>query len=150
MEKEYKFRVGTRPLSGIKQFGAKKFVSPQDKAKVCHACILIGTDLFEYNLTGYSRHEGVGQDSEFEWEKLGSKVNGTTYVTPDELENAIKNDETWGPRSPWGLCHYHPTKHNCHHFVMFCLEQIGAGHFYRGYTHYLMDLPELEEIEVKS
>ena len=133
MKEVYKFRVGTRPLIGIKQSVAKMHVSKSDKHRVCHACFLIGTDLFEYGKNGYSRHIDVGRDPDFEWEKLGSKVNGTTYVTPEKLEDAI-NDGNWGKSD------YDIYTHNCHHFVMFCLEQVGAGFFYDGYDHYLMDV----------
>lgn len=137
----YRFRVGLKPLDawaqntieGIEFFKAnpKYFfnidsnVKPHEKPS--HAAFLLGTDLFEYGPEGYKRRKNVGRDQSFDWDKLGNKVNGKTYVTPDELENLIKNSHEWNGK-------YNILNHNCHHFVKWCLENVGAGYFYKNYN----------------
>ena len=55
----------------------------------------------------------------FDWNEL-SALQGTTRVTPDELENAIIKSGEWNPG------HYKVFDHNCHDFVQFCLREIGC------------------------
>lgn len=140
----YRFRVGLKPLDSWTQglaegiellktntrpFGFLDFdinVKPHEKPS--HAAFLLGTDLFEYGPDGYKRRKDVGRDSSFDWNKLGNKVNGKTYVSPDELEKYIKNSHEWNEN-------YNILNHNCHHFVKWCLENVGAGYFYKNYNH---------------
>lgn len=140
----YRFRVGLKPLDAWAQGGIEALeflkVNPPHydffdfdvkykKHEIpSHAAFLIGTDLFEYGPDGYKRRKDVGRDSSFDWEKLGNKVNGKTYVTPDELENKIKKSRDWNGN-------YNILYHNCHHFVKWCLENVGAGYFYKNYNH---------------
>lgn len=102
-----------------------------------HCVFLLGTDLFEYNGEGWHRLKGVGRNPKeadgsvrkINWDKLGAKVNGTTKVTPDDLEKKLRKDGHWEKGS------YSLLSHNCHHFVKWCLDNVGAGFFYKNYTH---------------
>ena len=47
-------------------------------------------------------------------------LNGTTHISPDQLETAIKNNDQWSGG------HYNVLNHNCHDFVRFCLDRIGC------------------------
>ena len=139
----YKFRVGTQPLQpsliqGIVQTFVPVVGSQADKSRVSHVCFLIGTDLFDYGPNGFQRRN-VGRDPAFDWDKLGNKVNGTTWKTPNELQKHIENSGNWKPILT-GSGGYHLFDHNCHHFVKFCLEFVGAGFFYKGYDHFLLDV----------
>lgn len=157
MQQIYKFRVGVRPLAGIKKLA---------DYDITHAAFLIGTDLFEYGtdkkamiasslkytgnavvelsmgrnapgkaianiLTnssidwvfkkeGYIRRVGVGRDPQFDWEEVGEALNGTTKVTPDQLEKKIKESKLWNNGK------YDIMTHNCHDFVKFCLLAVGC------------------------
>lgn len=151
----YRFRVGLQPLNAWMQGGIQaieflksnpgvlcgaylgnpfligatlviKGVKPCETPS--HAAFLLGTDLFEYNINGYTRRRNVGREAGFDWNHLGNKVNGKTYVTPDQLEEAIKNSHEWDGK-------YNILNHNCHHFVKWCLEHVGAGYFYKNYNH---------------
>lgn len=109
-------------------------------AEVGHACLLLNTDVFEFDQKGWHRRKDVGRDyiteekHKFDWDILGSKVNGTTKVSPDQLEEIIKSE------SKWEIGTYNVLKHNCHQFVMYCLDKIGAGYFFNGYNMPLMKL----------
>lgn len=59
--------------------------------KLKHVCFLINKDLFEYSNKGWETHKNVGRDSNFDWDSLGNALNGTTYISPDQIEKAIKN-----------------------------------------------------------
>ena len=111
----YRFRVGVKslsqPLTGLRNIGYN------------HACLLLNTDLFEYGANdekSYERHKEVGRDSSFDWDELGEALNGTTYISPDQLETAIINNDKWSKG------HYNFLFHNCHDFVRFCLDRIGC------------------------
>ena len=111
----YRFRIGVKPLDSV--WGTL------DNIGYNHSCLLLNRDLFEYGANkekSYVRHWDVGRDDSFDWDKIGETLNGTTYISPDDLENAIKNDRTWATG------HYHVLKHNCHDFVKFCLDRIGC------------------------
>lgn len=69
---------------------------------------------------GYVRRN-CGRDPSFDWDKLGSILNGTTWTQPDELEESIKKDGNWKNENYDGLFH------NCHDFVRFCLYIVGAN-----------------------
>jgi hypothetical protein len=136
----YRFRVGVCDLgSSFGQWGAQKLLDARNKASghhpevVSHACFLLNTDLFEYSQNGAERHLNVGRDTRFDWERLGSKLNGTTHVSPDELWGAIC-------RGHWNGKDYHVVKHNCHAFVRFCLDAVGAGFFYQDYDQIVNSL----------
>ena len=53
-------------------------------------------------------------------DELGEALNGTTHISPDQLETAIKNNGGWGAKS------YNVLNHNRHDFVKFCLDRIGC------------------------
>ena len=111
----YRFRVGVKSLGNI--------LSGLRVSGYNHACLLLNRDLFEYGSNAeksYERHKDVGRDSSFDWKELGEPLNGTTHISPDQLETAIKNDGNWGPGK------YDAFKHNCHDFVRFCLDRIGC------------------------
>lgn len=50
-------------------------------AEVGHACLLLNTDVFEFDQKGWHRRKNVGRDytteenHKFDWDILGSKVN---------------------------------------------------------------------------
>ena len=69
---------------------------------------------------GYLRRKGVGRDKDFDWNEVGEALNGTTYVTPDELEKKIKDSKLWNNGK------YDIFSHNCHDFVKFCLLAVGC------------------------
>jgi hypothetical protein len=101
---------------------------------VSHACFLINTDLFEFDgVNGVQRHRGVGRDPSYDWNRLGQKLNGTTYVSPEKLAGAIS-------RANWSSSSYKVGSHNCHHFVQWCLDAVGAGFFYQDYNQMLLSL----------
>lgn len=115
----YKFRVGVKNLPNPLSFLGNSGYN--------HACLLLNRDLFEYGIKTsmlgkrtYLRHKDVGRDSSFDWDLIGEAIHGTTRVSPDQLETAIKNNGSWGPGS------YNVLTHNCHDFVKFCLDSIGC------------------------
>ena len=111
----YRFRVGVKNLSvSGGSFGSSGYN---------HACLLLNRDLFEYGCNkekSYDRHKDVGRDNSFDWNELGEALNGTTHISPDQLEQAIKNNGGWGAKT------YNVLSHNCHDFVKFCLDRIGC------------------------
>lgn len=112
----YKFRVGTKNIGNIAG-GVLGFFGYN------HACLLLDRDLFEYGANepkSYQRHKNVGRDTSFDWNLLGTALNGTTRISPDQLETAIKNNGSWG------VGNYNALSHNCHDFVKFCLDRIGC------------------------
>ena len=129
----YTFRVGIRELN-MRSF--KTPVKPVDKntgGKVAknygytHACLLLGNDLFEYGVNSnkqeektFERKKNVGRDTSFDWDELGDAMNGTTNISPDELEAVIIEAKEWNKG------HYNTLKHNCHDFVKFCLKKVGC------------------------
>ena len=156
MSQIYKFRVGVRPLAGLKKLA---------DYDVTHAAFLIGTDLFEYGTDkkamiasslkytgtvvslsagktapgkaiatilsepsidwvfkkeGYMRRSGAGREPQFDWDEVGEALNGTTKVSPDQLEKKIKDSKLWNNGK------YDIITHNCHDFVKFCLLAVGC------------------------
>lgn len=115
--KTYTFRIGIRDLDIIGPIATPLGGN--------HACILLDKDIFEYGtqktkkIKKYERHKNVGKVGSFDWDYLGQTLNGLTYISPDELENLIKKDGNWGPGK------YNFFSHNCHDFVIFCLQKIG-------------------------
>ena len=69
---------------------------------------------------GYMRRAGVGRDPQFDWNEVGEALNGTTRVTPDELEKKLKESNLWNNGK------YDIFSHNCHDFVKFCLLAVGC------------------------
>ena len=131
----YRFIVGIRPMDGkFLQVCGDVVVARvgNQNLRATHACLLLNEDIFEYGPKGWHRTWGTGRDPNFDWETLGKKLQGTTHVSPDQLEAAIKNGafihEIYGPY------------HNCHAFVRECLRLIGAGFFYKGYRKMVMEL----------
>ena len=108
----YKFRVGVKDLGGGYEFVSK--ICPS----INHAGLLLNEDLFEYGANSeksYERHKNVKKDQiGFDWNEL-SALQGTTRVSPDDLEREIKNSGNWNAGS------YNALNHNCHDFVQFCL-----------------------------
>ena len=83
--------------------------------------ILINTAVdWTFKEEGYIRRKGVGRDPNFDWNEIGDALNGTTYVSQDELEEKIKKSKLWNNGK------YDIFTHNCHDFVKFCLEAIGC------------------------
>ncbi|KAK8892418.1 hypothetical protein M9Y10_029645 [Tritrichomonas musculus] len=113
----YRFRVGVRKLNSSSSGSASTSLG---SSGLLHAALLINTDLFEYSSAGYVRRKNVGRDSQFNWDEIGSALNGTTYVSPDDLEKAISNSGQWNGRE------YNALSHNCQDFVQFCLRAIGC------------------------
>jgi len=146
----YKFRIGQRDLTVIKfmkdneivvdlickfvpkshptissiiagaQATYKGVIVAADIYEAKHVCFLINKDLFEYSNKGWERHKNVGRDSNFDWDSLGNALNGTTYISPDQIEKAIKNSGDWTGDK------YDFTKHNCQDFVQFCMRAAGC------------------------
>ena len=118
MQEYYKFRVGVRTLNSPSGSGVSIGSSGFN-----HACLLLNKDLFEYGSNEkktYERHKDVGRKSTFDWDEVGEALNGTTTISPDQLETAIKNNKGWGENT------YDLVNHNCHDFVQFCLDRIGC------------------------
>lgn len=108
----YRFRVGSQQLN-------------LPGKNTTHVCLLINEDIFEYGLKEqegqkYCRRREVGRENKYDWDHYGNNLNGTTYVSPDDLEKAIINSGEWGPYK------YHVSHHNCHDFVVFCLRKLGC------------------------
>ena len=104
MSSIYKFRVGVKDIGNHsgKVLGFFGFN---------HSCLLLNKDLFEYganNPKSYERHKDVGRYDSYDQNLLGTALNGTTKISPDQLETAIKNDGTWGPG------YYKVLDNNCH------------------------------------
>ena len=106
--------------------------------QVTHACFLLNTDIFEFGPDCWTRRKGVGRDSAFDWDKLGAKLNGTTHVSPDDLERAIRNQNCWN-KSDYSVGIL-GKNHNCHSFVMECLKMVEAGFFFKDYDQMLMKI----------
>ena len=135
MKKQYTFRVGIKELN-IRLEKLKGPKKPNDKniggkalknIGYTHACLLLDNDLFEYGANcnetkekTYERHKDAGRDISFDWNELGDAMNGTTNISPNELEEAIINSKKWEKG------HYNFAKHNCHDFVKFCLTKLGC------------------------
>ncbi|KAK8842218.1 hypothetical protein M9Y10_026450 [Tritrichomonas musculus] len=129
----YRFRVGVRPLAASSPNPTSSEVINSAWQKLAsHACFLLNTDLFEYSGHGYVRRKNVGRDAEFDWDMLGNKINGTTHVSPDQLEQAIKNAGEWLGQE------YDLGYHNCHGFVRFCLDKVGADYFFKRWDKAMM------------
>ena len=112
----YKFRVGVKDIGN-------SLGKPLGFFGYNHSCFLLNKDLYEYGANkekSYERHKDVGRDDSYDWNQLGTALNGTTKISPDQLEAAIKNDGTWGSG------HYNAFFHNCHDFVRFCMDRIGC------------------------
>lgn len=144
----YKWTVGVRPLSSeqIQAFcqGATKYAAELGRgpnAKVSHAALLLGDQIFEYGVNGWERNLADSKKKkEFDWNYLGTDLYGVTQVSPDQLQQIIEADGTWN--GVFSLHPYTPTGHNCHKFVMFCLNHMGKGadHFFKNYDCALMKI----------
>lgn len=141
----YSFRVGIRPLdSKLKQkvcdFGLRAFKQGE---KATHAAFLLDRDIFDFDGDGWHRRRNVGRDPSFNWDCLGEKVNGTTHVSPDQLAQAIEKSGRWTPGGwPWFRKTSWWPWHNCHLFVVDCLNLVGAGFFYKDYRRWVMTIFE--------
>ena len=69
---------------------------------------------------GFLRRRGAGRDPQFDWDEEGEALNGTTKVTPDQLEKKIMDSKQWNNGK------YDIFFHNCHDFVRFCLLTVGC------------------------
>ena len=146
----YRFRVGQRDLTFIKvmkdneilvdtivrfvpkshptvkaivtglQAAYKGTIIAADIYEAKHVCFLINKDLFEYGPKGYERHVNVGRDPNFDWDSLGNALNGTTYISPDQIEQAIVNNGKWTGDK------YDFSEHNCQDFTQFCMRAAGC------------------------
>ena len=73
MSSIYKFRIGVKNIGNC--FGGILGFFGYN-----HSCILISKDLFEYGANkeqSYERHKNVGRDDSFDWDLLGTALNGT-------------------------------------------------------------------------
>ena len=102
------------------QANYKSIIIAADIYKAKYVWFLINKDLFEYSKKGWERHKNVGRDSNFDWDSLGNALNGTTFVSPDEIEKAIKNSGDWSGDK------YDFNKHNCQDFTQFCMRAAGC------------------------
>ena len=117
----YKFRVGVKNIDNA-------LGGPLGIFGYNHSCLLLDKDLFEYGANdeqSYERHKDVGRDDAYDWNLLGTALNGTTKISPDQLETAIKNDGNWGPGHYYAIS-WDLSSHNCHDFVRFCMDRIGC------------------------
>ena len=112
----YKFRVGVRNLRA----GSSGTPGILGSSGAKHAAFLINRDLFEYDQNGWKRHKDRGRDPDYDWDKIGNALNGTTYVSPDELQAAIDKSGDWRGN-------YNLRKHNCQDFAQFCLKEVGCS-----------------------
>ena len=85
-----------------------------------HVCVLLNKDLFEYSPEGWCRRKDIGRFSKYNWAVLGHVLNGTTKVSPDELENIIRNNGNWTKNK------YNFFFHNCHDFAQFVMRALGC------------------------
>lgn len=137
--KMYEYRVGTRPLSSYEKSIFNRNNIGMDTFDLKHYCLLLDNDIFEYSPEyGYRRRIGDGQHSEFDWYE--KNISGTTNVSPNELEEKIKEGnqkyyqfdfdvdgvEHYYYRD-WTASKYDFKVHNCQHFVQFCLHCIGSS-----------------------
>ena len=80
----YKFRVGVKNIGNV--FGGPLAIFGYN-----HSCLLLDKDLFEYGANkeqSYERHKDVGRDDAYDWNLLGTALNGTTKISPDQLEES--------------------------------------------------------------
>ena len=73
---------------------------------------------------GYFRIENYNRskpNEPFDWEKIGSKLNGVTYIQPYELDSILESSGKWLNDN------YNVINHNCHDFVRECLIICGAN-----------------------
>ena len=119
MEDVYRWRVGTTDVSGP-VIGLRPIRKTLKAMGITHFAFLLNRDLFEYGPKGWERHVDVGRDSKYDWDALGTALNGTTYVSPDRLETAINNSGEWVGNK------YNVIEHNCQNFVQFCMRALGC------------------------
>lgn len=91
-----------------------------------HACFLLGSDLFEYRLGETKKHyiwrRNVGRTENFDWSRLGNKLNGRTYVSADQLEQEIIKSNLWVGTEYVHTSYFGDPSHNRHDFVQFCIQ----------------------------
>ena len=131
----YHYEIGERVLN------LPKIISNNaEKYDGKHFCFLLDEDIFEYGKNSVIRRKNVGKISEFEWNVRN--ITGYTNVSPDELEQKIKNekkeeivldadpDQFWLDTctvDKWSRSNYDPFLHNCQNFVQFCLKAVGSN-----------------------
>ena len=71
-----------------------------------------------FRTQNYDRHK---KDEPFDWERIGSLINGTTWIQPDELDEILRRSGKWLNDN------YNVMNHNCHDFVKECLIICGAN-----------------------
>ena len=125
MGEVYRWRVGTTDVSGP-IIGFRPIRKTLRAIGITHWAILIDRDLFEYGPKGWSRHEDVGRDENYDWEwddYLDGTFFGRTYVSPDELEEKINSDNknTFKPDD------YFVGFWDCRKFVEYCIYLIGGN-----------------------
>ena len=77
----YKFRVGVKNIGNA-------FGGPLGLFGYNHAYLLLNKDLFEYGANkekSYERHKDVWRDESYDWNQLGTALNGTTKISPDVM-----------------------------------------------------------------
>ena len=121
----YRWRVGTTDVSGP-VIGWRPIRKTLRALKVTHFAILLNKDLFEYGPKGWSRHKDRGRDINYDWEwddDLDGTFFGRTYVSPDELEEKINEEEehTFYPKD------YVVGFWDCRKFVEYCIYRLGGN-----------------------
>ena len=79
---------------------------------------------FKINTSGYVRiknYDRFKQGEPFDWDRIGSKLNGTTWIQPDELDAILYSS------GQWLNSNYNALNHNCQDFVKKCLDICSAN-----------------------
>ena len=121
----YRWRVGTTDVSGP-VIGLRPIRKTLKALKITHFAFLIDKDLFEFGPKGWSRHEEVGRDSNYDWDwddDYDGTFFGRTYVSPDDLEEKINEDSqhTFNPED------YVVGFWDCRKFVEYCIYRVGGN-----------------------
>ena len=121
----YRWRVGITDVAGP-VIGYRPIRKSLRHLGICHFAILLNKDLFEYGPNGWARHKNVGRHENYHWEwddDLDGTFFGKTFVSPDKLEEKIKNDEkhTFYPDD------YVVGFWDCRKFVEYCIYRLGGN-----------------------
>jgi hypothetical protein len=99
----------------------KELINESEKNGAKHVCFLINKDIFDYSKRGWKRYKNIGRDNSYDWNCLGNYFNGYTFVSPDEIEEAIIKSGKWTGDQ------YDLINHNCHDFIQFCMRIVGCS-----------------------
>ena len=82
-----------------------------------HYCLLLENNIIEYSNSGINKRLNVGKIEEFIW-NFDGKTN-TSFQDLELIIDKVKED--------WSAKKYKARRHNCQHFVNYCLEKIGVN-----------------------